>query len=237
MNLLIVSALVLLFAGSLSVWACLATRFASGGKAGPKVDDVFYFAIASGFIVAPVMLRGLERGDMVMASIGLFLGILLGIAATVDRLTTWAPDGLMIPICVLATLYGPIGDAIGPIWSIPVGLVVFGVCQLLWVAQYRLGYLMIPPPDIIALVVPFLLFGVSVLTLTILISMAIVLLLILRVKSMRFLAGDHDALDDGQKDTGIDAKNSVAFLGTAFPVTILFWGIANLEMFSPWFSH
>ena len=231
MNLLLVAILVIIFSLALSVWACMATRYASNGRAGPRIDEVFRFALASGFIATPVMLHGLEQSDPATASVGLFLGILLGVSATIDRLTAWAPDGLIVPISVLACVYGPIGD-IHILWGVVAGLGLFVVAQLLWMLQVSLDRRALPPPDIIAVLLPFALFGFSIHTIIVLLTVALILLAILRWPHLEIFSGLQDAKDDAQQDTGIKGGNTVAFLATAFPVTLVIWAASHLGIFT-----
>jgi hypothetical protein len=150
------------------------------------------------------------------------LGIVLMLLAVIDRETSWAPDLLVIPVCCFAMWVGAqhAGEDPGVLQLVFRGLGFFAAFQVLYAVGSR-AFAMIPPPDMIGLAMPFVVFGLSALAAA---SLAIVSMILISIRQSavirNFVLVPHvgEDIDQGR---GL----SVPFLAIVFPVVVamLFW--------------
>ncbi len=90
----------------------------------------------------------------------IFLGALFMAAAWVDARTYWAPDELVLPCCIIAGSVG-LSDREGCWWlaGAALGAAVWIAARIAWQLQGRFRTGFPPPPDLVALAMPLLLFG------------------------------------------------------------------------------
>lgn len=112
-----------------------------------------------------LMMMGNRAGPLLYASI-LYPGLLIT-AARIDYCTGWAPSEMTVPICILTVVLASgcwASSAPGLLACIAGGIMLFLGARIAWMVQVRIGKPMVPPADIIALVMPTALFGVNMLS-------------------------------------------------------------------------
>lgn len=150
--------------------------------------------------------------------VGALLVLLLASGALADARWAWAPDTLMLPIALLAPMFG--GHAFWPALAITLGLVI--VPLAIWCALLHFRKPIMTPPDIMAVMLPPTLFGLHPMTSVLYVLIAIVLLIALRIPQFR---GSAAALADAGLDTGLEevypARPRAAALAIIFPLLML----------------
>jgi hypothetical protein len=147
----------------LPFWGLLSLRAAAGKEVVFGLSGAF-MAVSSGSLGAYIALSHGSETVSVETGIAIcvFGGMLL-LAAWTDHKTAWAPDGIIVPLmvcgAVCASLIGDLDVTPGP--AIGIALLTFAAAQAAWAAQALMGRRVLPPPDLIALSFPFLLFGVT----------------------------------------------------------------------------
>ncbi|MBW3243612.1 hypothetical protein KUV57_13140 [Epibacterium sp. DP7N7-1] len=116
------------------------------------------------------------------------LGAALGVGAIIDRETGWAPDILMAVLAANGMLLGTIiaGWELSPIVASIVGIALLAVINLFWIAAVKLtgSCAILPPADILAFALPFMIFGISAQFVTVMLVIATVGLACKRVPSI-----------------------------------------------------
>lgn len=152
------------------------------------------------------------------------LFVLLWIGAFVDRATGWAPEGLSICLPILALALG----ASNGNWEITIGwAVLYG--SLLWAAVYfawSLGSQRVsslpPPADIIAFMLPFLAFGVSMHFTVAMLLISTILWFCLFFPEVHRIFSQQEvemkALADFDDAVANSDRPTITFLAIAYPV-------------------
>lgn len=107
-------------------------------------------------------LPGVSLPDILGAMAVVLGGALLTALAIMDRNTAWAPDLVTLPLCLLMAITGEMlaGDPVSG-WTVLIGVGIWGMAQLLWFAQVAVGAGAVPPPDLMLLIAPAVLFGAT----------------------------------------------------------------------------
>ena len=90
-------------------------------------------------------------------------GALMLVLAYIDRITSWVPDLLLLSFCVSAahtgsTLHFGMSD---PVVTTALGVGFFLMAQLIFFIFGLLDLVMLPPPDIVGLMAPFVIMGLN----------------------------------------------------------------------------
>ncbi|MDE0306022.1 MAG: hypothetical protein OXI87_14260 [Albidovulum sp.] len=215
------------------LFACLLASAVSAARSGAagvarlepnavrRIRSIPWVALAGSISGAGIAISQLGFPLQAKASpfLWIFLGAFLSAASYVDARTFWAPDELVLPCCVLAGSAG-IADCAGywAIWGPLSGLLLWGSARIAWRLQILFKRRLLPPPDIVAVAMPLLLFGADVRAVLAQFGCAAVLLGI----------GLHGSRSIRFRDRRIFACNSsllggraVPFLAIAFPVSLL----------------
>lgn len=146
---------------------------------------------------------------------------LFALGAWIDRVSAWAPDTIIVPICFLTFLIDPeIADFRDFLALTLFGFTLFLAALSSWYPQEMLGFRFITPPDVVALAVPFFLFGISYELVAVYLSISVLMLISLKSKRIALVFSNPEALRDAKKDTEYDDKEAIAFLAVIFPVLI-----------------
>ena len=144
----------------------------------------------------------------------------LAVSGYVDSRTAWAPSELIIPICLLSGMASPGAETYGSWTGLITGVSLWLAARIGWRVQVVAGRPWLPPADLVALVLPILLFGISGISAACFAAL-MVLLGLARVNRVRnLLPGDPDALDEAAVGRGFGDRKPVALLGLAAPVLI-----------------
>lgn len=230
----------------MSVSLAVCVLIAAAGRAGlRKASDgaetiswarVLAPAIVGGMIIAGLIFWKIPSGDAPIIDLCLVgLGAALGAAAIIDRDTGWAPDVLMAVLSAKAMVLGTIvaGWGIGPLTASLVGIGILVAINLLWLAASVLtgSRRILPPADILAFALPFMIFGASPYFVAIMLSISVLGLLGRRVPAIHAFftnpkVGDK-VLREMDLDDSMEAKG-VTLLAIALPavwVAMVFWFI------------
>lgn len=147
-----------------SVWSLVSIRMAGGPVLTPPA---FWGALVAGMAGAMVFLGAALLGEQVsgeiqLLAVGLFGGLLM-ICAWADHQTAFAPDGLIVPLIFGAAslpLPGEVADG-APLRAALISVLVFLGAQAAWRLQVRFGLRILTPPDLIVLLLPLLVLGLT----------------------------------------------------------------------------
>jgi hypothetical protein len=203
---------------ALSFWGRISVRIVAGPGSEPGLFGASLSALlgCAGVLLAIRIGPGVETIEAELA-ICVFGGLLI-LAAWVDRKTAWAPDGIILPLMFgAATAASLIGTLeLGPLSAFGVGLVIFLAAQLIWVVQVISGFRLLPPADLMALVLPFLLFGITAYAPLTYLLMSAALFAALRGPEPLYLALRGRAADEALQDAGLRGSGrSAPFLPMA----------------------
>jgi hypothetical protein len=159
----------------------------------------------------------------------ILMGSLLALGAWVDRVAAWAPDMIILPVCVAVFLISPEVDTPRE-FAIAVGsgiaLYIAGI--ILWIPQEMTNYRFAPPADLIAIAAPFVLFGTSYETAVIFATVSILLIGALKSRIIAGVFSRPEAVEDGASDVVLGEKQAVTFLSVIFPVLLI--ALATVQM-------
>lgn len=156
-----------------------------------------------------------------------FGALLLGTAWT-DHRTAWAPDGVVLPLmisaAIVASLIGPL--TVQPVPAMGVGVLLFGLAQVGWAVQALIGTRLLPPPDLMSLGLPVLLFGLTPYAFLSYLALSVTLLLMLRAPEAVYLrlrgpAASEAVLEAGLTGAGRSAPFLPMALGSVYGVLLL----------------
>lgn len=163
------------------------------------------------------------------------LGAALGVAAIIDRETGWAPDVLMALLAAKAMVLGTIvaGWPISPLVASILGVVTLVGINLLWIAAVKLtgSYAILPPADILAFALPFMIFGTSIQFVAIMLAIAILGLVCKNVPAVAAVFTNPKVGENVLREIESDDKKAgqgLTLLSIALPATwvaILAWFI------------
>lgn len=212
----------------LAGWGRLSLRWSAGkgvdaGLLGTALSALIgYFGVLVALAASP----GAASWEIELALC--VFGALLLLAAWTDHRTAWAPDGVILPLlsfgAVAASLIGPLG--VGPGGAIATSVVIFGVAQAAWAAQALSGWRVLPPPDLIALSLPVLLFGLTPYTFLTYLGLSLTLLLALKApepvyRLIRGPAAAEAVKEAALTGTGRSAPFLPMALGAIYTVLLL----------------
>jgi hypothetical protein len=209
-----------LLAASSHCWAALTTRMSAAGTRFAKAP----FLPSPGSL--PLLAIGAAVGTTLLAIgfdaprslLWLFFSFLLTAGAVADARWGWAPDGIVVPLAVLAPYLAGHDD----FTAIGIGFALVFTPMVLDLVLVRFRLDVMTPPDMTAIVLPAIVFGASYLTVGIYLAIALLLLAALRLPALR---GSAAAIEDAREHTGQDrafpGRPGIAFLTVAFPVLLL----------------
>lgn len=187
-------------------------RRVSSGRAGIGWKTAFVASLAGTLPGFAAVASG--SPPSVVLSFTLF-GTFLLLLAIIDRQTSWAPDMLMLPLCCLAMWVGAQhgGQDPGVFRLLLRGLGLFGLAQILFVILARLAR-PLPPPDMIGLLLPFVVFGISAQASVAFIITSAILILIRQSGGIR----NRLLTPEVGTDVSVEGRLSVPFLAIVLPV-------------------
>ena len=192
-----------------------------------------------------------EGFDTTMGLVQAFLVGQLLLAGWIDRQTTWVPDFVLLSVLTAASAYvltynGLTADLIRllqPVTgftpfnafsdrpfslvvlvSIVTGIGIWLITLVLWGVQVMLGKCVLTPPDIVALGLPFFLFGVSIETGIVYAVVVLLALMLQRSPFLRSRFSNDAAVSDGKAHLGLDED------APAVAVLSLMFGILSLAI-------
>lgn len=158
------------------------------------------------------------------AAISLLGGLLLA-GAFLDRQIGMSPDWVSAPVLALALAVGTIlqpwlAHGFSPlIWGLA-GLVAHVVINLFWIAADRAtGGRMVPPPaDLVAIILPALIFGFSFEISVFYVACSLVLLLCLRIPQVAAIFTSRNISDEMRAEiTDDEGRQAIAALALLYP--------------------
>jgi hypothetical protein len=153
-------------------------------------------------------------------------GALLAALAHVDRATAWAPDALMLP--AVAAVFG-LGSASGALpldlaWALASGVIVFLASQIAWLATHRLIPGVPPPADLLAMLLPLPVLGLSPATVAFYLSISLIIFAYRISPGVRRVFSVPEAIRAASRDIGasdVDDAAAAPFLALSAPVALL----------------
>ena len=177
------------------------------------------FGVAGASLLSVASIAGPVPDSFPMMLAICAFGAIAGVLAIMDRDTAWAPDGLMLPVTLLAFAVGAMNYGTMPLlWSIPAGIAAFFAAQGFWWIQDRFEQRFLPPPDLLAFVIPAALLGLSFPLAIFYIVTAIMILILRQNPDLMPIFFRKHVLDEAAEDLGFQDKPAVTFLAVAFPV-------------------
>ncbi|MFG6083434.1 hypothetical protein ACEUZ9_004694 [Paracoccus litorisediminis] len=149
---------------------------------------------------------------------------ILGIGTYTDWRSGWAPDGLALSAVMLAMALGVVnGTWVLPLWAaVPVGIFVWLTANLTWLGLVRMIPALPPPADLLALVMPFLAFGIGIGFPASMIGISIVLAFCLFFPGIHRIFSREEVEEKAMQDLGSEiagrGRPVVTFLAIAYPV-------------------
>lgn len=173
---------------------------------------------------------GLLAVAMVMAGASDFEGAVaaallsfLAAGAFVDRETGWAPDHIVLPVCVLAMMSGAAQGAwlISPLLAAVIGVAVYLIVNVAWmgVAMISDAARALPPGDILALIVPIMALGFTKEFVTCMMLISSLLAIVILIPKFGNIVGKKEVCDCVRAEMGRegDCAPVVTFLTIGFP--------------------
>lgn len=222
MTLMIPSALLL------SVWTSASLRWAAGDEVAISRTGTAVAALIGYLGVLIALSFGPGYAPWEVETALCVFGALLLVAGWVDHRTAWAPDGVILPLMVCGSVSAALIGSLsaGPVWAIGVAVLIFGLAQAAWAVQAVLGHRVLPPPDLISLSLPVLLFGLTHYTFLAYLTLSLTLLLVLRGPEPVYRAFRGPAASDAVRDAGLAGTGRSApflpmALGSVYGVLLL----------------
>lgn len=153
---------------------------------------------------------------LMLAALG---ALLLGMAAA-DRQTAWAPDAMMVPLCLVAGAYCAFRFDTMIILGMAGGLCLWAVVSAIWIVTTERFPAVPPPPDILAFSMGPILFGFGIHGALAILMATIVLSFIRFVPASLCVFGNADAARQAGDDLGYEEHHGLAvpLLGILFPI-------------------
>jgi len=212
----------------------------------PLVSLLFVSLAGAVIAYAAAWLQGFET---TMRLVQAFLVSQLLLAGWIDRQTTWVPDSVLLSVLIAASIYvltyrGLDTEIIGRFWPVvgealnnlfserPVvlailvsmasGVAIWLVTLALWGLQVMLGQGVLTPPDIVALLLPIFLLGISAETGVVYAVAVLLALMMQRSPYLRSRFSNDRAVTDGKAHLGLDDDApAVALLSLMFSILSL----------------
>lgn len=203
-----------------------------------KLDPEAYFqsglivtwGTVSGFFIGLLFSVNADASGIVLqVSAVSAICAVLGVSSSVDRQMAWAPDVLILPACIFTPMIPDLIAQTGTTWSFMrsglIGVGIFSVSQVFWFLQVKFDIRFAPPADIIALLLPFSIFGISTWIILFYIMVSVLLVLCMKFEPVRHVfsssqalveAGDHMKYKNSNGELSAPDE-SITFLAVAFP--------------------
>lgn len=174
---------------------------------------LFFFVFVLVFLIFPPV------SSYASVHLQLLAGLLLA-SAWLDYMTKWSPDVLLWSLVIAACFIGPVMDPGAGGLDILVslfiasGLILFA--RVLWGFQVQSGIQFLPPPDIVAISLPLVIFGISFTSASVYLMMAVILLVAIRVSretASKDVAGDLPGLEGRVVIPVLPVTNITVLLG------------------------
>lgn len=147
----------------LAYWSVFSVRMASAEVVSPPFGGALIASMIGAIIfLGAALLGGGVIGGVQSLTLGLF-GAILAVCAWTDHQTSYAPDGLVLPL-LLGGAYLPIpmdADLNLEVWPALGAICLFIFSQGAWRLQVRSGMPLLTPPDLLVLLLPVLVFGLN----------------------------------------------------------------------------
>lgn len=155
-------------------------------------------AAGAGVVVGAlcIVAAGLQDSPLRAAPVFLFCAILAGLS-WMDLRTAWAPDLLTGPLCLLTPFAAAAlaGQTFG--WGdLFQGFQIMGLAAILWLLQCYAGLRVMPPPDMIVLIIPVYIFGISAELSAFYVSISIFMVICLRISRFRAIFARPEVVAD-----------------------------------------
>lgn len=202
----------------LAAWGRVSLRRAAGPDVSVGLAGAFAAALL-GYLGVALALGPVQTGLPHEVELALCVfGSLLLLAAWTDHRTAWAPDGIVLPLmisaAIVASLIGPL--TVRPVPAMGVGVLLFGLAQAGWAVQALVGTRLLPPPDLMALGLPVLLFGLTPYAFLSYLALSATLLLVLRAPEPLYQRLRGPAASEAVRDAGLSGSGrSAPFLPMA----------------------
>ena len=212
----------------LALWSGASLRWSAGSEVRLNLTGAALAALIGYLGVTVAFTIGQDAAPRETELAICVFGALLLVAGWVDHRTAWAPDGLILPLMVCgsasAALIGSL--TLGPGWAIGVAVLIFGLAQGAWAVQGLTGWRVLPPPDLMSLGLPVLLFGLTPYTFLSYLALSVTLLLVLRAPEAIYLRLRGPAASGAVREAGLSgAGRSAPFLpmalGSVYGVLLL----------------
>lgn len=204
----------------------------SGARLSPTLR---YGAAASGALISIIGLcaasklpdpglPGVLMAELSVAMAVVMAGALLAVLAVMDRNTAWAPDLVTLPLCILIAMTGNAlsGDAV-TFSTVLVGLGIWGVAQLLWLGQVMMGAGAVPPPDLMLLIAPAVVFGATMPLILYYLAVAMTMKLSMASPRLRRVFVGAGVAERASAETGSagNPQEAVTFLAIGCPILLI----------------
>ena len=158
--------------------------------------------------------------EAVSSPVSIALIGLLAVSGYVDSRSAWAPSELIVPICLMSGMASSVAESLGSLIGLLTGFALWLAARIAWRVQIGAGRPWLPPADLVAMVLPILLFGASGISAACFAALMILLGLARFNRLLDLLPGDPKALDEAAVGRGFGNRKPVALLGLAAPVLI-----------------
>lgn len=192
------------------------------------VRSIGLASVAGSFGGAAAVLRPLLDGHEILVSDFALVPLcgFLAVAAYVDHRTAWAPDELTFPVCMLsgvAAFADGTNMNFGILAALSLGFALFTAAKAAWIVQGYLARTILPPPDVVGVSLPLVLFDSWATAAICLVALALVLTAIGCMARLTRLAGCSECLEIAFDEAGWSRRaRGIALLGIAYPLTALF---------------
>lgn len=180
-------------------------------------------AIGVGCALPVVVLRGWSATPLDGFAAGLFVMLcsLLALGASIDRMSAFAPDTIVVSTTIAAVLVG-IGpqSAFGVILCLIIAAAIVFASIGLWNLQERFDRPILPPADTIAMVLPMVLFGFDLMVSAAYLAIAVILLAIRHNETVARRFSVPEAVADALGETGLGDGPAVTLLSIVYPVIL-----------------
>lgn len=207
----------LLIGGCVAVAAVLSVRRVSGG-----VDTLGWgwalIPAMAGALALPLAFQeaAFSLQGLILASLG---SLLLAMAAA-DRQTAWAPDALMVPLCLIAGWYCALRLDGWILAGIAGGAILWVAVTAFWMLLTERLPALPPPPDILALALGPVMLGLGFHFGFAIMAAAVILIFIRAFPASLYAFGNAEAARQAGEDLGYEEHHGLAvpLLAILFPI-------------------
>lgn len=172
-----------------------------------------------GYTIYPLLIAVLvlEAGLLIQVMV---LGLALG--ALIDRNIAYAPDGVVVPLLIISCMLSPVLGGFEWWAKLLFAAAFYGLADLAWTVQMRLGRQFITPADILSLLMPFLFFGLTLPYLLFNPLLAVTVILLQRIPALHRIISKPEAVEDAVNDTQMnDGVSALTLLTVSYPIFML----------------